>query len=419
MPRLPKPDQTATTTPDGAQTVRPAKPDTPRNPVDAYVGARIRQRRKLVGMSLEKLGNALGLALQQVQKYERGVNRVGASRLFDIARVLGVDVAFFYEGMPEQPDPNAFAGLTALPPPEVAGRTVVSRPLARETQELVNTYARLANPRMRRKVFELIETMVQTSGGAAREAGGADAAAASGKERAHALAFPITMAFQPVVDLHSGQIDAYEALVRGPGGEPAATVMAEVTKENCSSFDQACRIKAIGLAAALGIDRRLHINFLPKAARDPEGCIRTTLAAAEEARFPLDRITLEMVGQEPSLDRLQDIVSEYRSHGFRIAIDDFSRGYGALGLLAELKPDVIKLNRDLVRDCDRDQKRRIIVAGMLEICRELEVKVVCQGVERMDEMKALRDVGARFMQGFYFGRPLLEAIAPDGEIAWP
>src|SRR4051795_11251213 len=71
------------------------------SPIDVHVGARIRLRRTLLGMSQEKLGEALGLTFQQVQKYERGVNRVGASRLFDLSRVLDVPISFFFDDMPE------------------------------------------------------------------------------------------------------------------------------------------------------------------------------------------------------------------------------------------------------------------------------------------------------------------------------
>src|ERR671926_591337 len=80
------------------------------NPVDKHVGGRVRLRRMLIGMSQEKLGEALGITFQQVQKYEKGTNRIGASRLHQIAQVLGVPISFFYEGAPEESaanDPHA------------------------------------------------------------------------------------------------------------------------------------------------------------------------------------------------------------------------------------------------------------------------------------------------------------------------
>ena len=80
------------------------------SPIDVHVGSRIRLRRTLLGMSQERLGDALGLTFQQVQKYERGVNRVGASRLFDISRVLDVPISFFFEDMPEGMDATPISG---------------------------------------------------------------------------------------------------------------------------------------------------------------------------------------------------------------------------------------------------------------------------------------------------------------------
>lgn len=82
------------------------------SPVDVYVGSRIRLRRTLLGMSQERLGTALGLTFQQVQKYERGANRVGASRLYDLARVLDVPIAFFFDGMPDE---AAIAPVASMP----------------------------------------------------------------------------------------------------------------------------------------------------------------------------------------------------------------------------------------------------------------------------------------------------------------
>ncbi len=234
-------------------------------------------------------------------------------------------------------------------------------------------------------------------------------------------AFPLTMAFQPVVDIETGRIDAYEALVRGLAGEGAAQVLSRVTDENRYQFDQACRVKAIGLATTLGIDRRLNINFMPNAVYEPKACIRLTLETAEQYGFPLDQITFEIVEDERIGDtaHLAGIIAEYRRHGFKIALDDFASGYSGLSLLAELKPDIIKLDRFLVCDCDKDRTRLAIIRSTLALARELDIKVVVEGVERIGEVTALRDVGARFMQGYYFARPLFEAIVRDEGVVWP
>src|SRR6195952_4825225 len=116
------------------------------SPIDAHVGSRIRLRRTLMGMSQERLGEALGLTFQQVQKYERGVNRVGASRLFDLSRVLDVPISFFFDDMPDSLAanfggvPNRRAGSTELQDP--FGDDTLSR---RETLELVRAYYRITD----------------------------------------------------------------------------------------------------------------------------------------------------------------------------------------------------------------------------------------------------------------------------------
>jgi transcriptional regulator with XRE-family HTH domain len=131
------------------------------NPIDVHVGARIRQRRTLLGMSQEKLGEAIGLTFQQVQKYERGANRVGSSRLFDLARVLDVPVSYFFEDMSAgtaSKSPSRLRGM-AEPKPE----PFEPDPLAkRETLELVRAYYRIADPAVRKRVFELTKALGRT-----------------------------------------------------------------------------------------------------------------------------------------------------------------------------------------------------------------------------------------------------------------
>src|SRR5690348_16889905 len=136
------------------------------SPIDVHVGSRIRLRRTLLGMSQERLGEALGLTFQQVQKYERGVNRVGASRLFDLSRVLDVPISFFFDDMPE-PLTNAYGGQAGshgarrsmgfADTQDSFGDDMLNR---RETLELVRAYYRITDPAVRKRVFELIKSLV-------------------------------------------------------------------------------------------------------------------------------------------------------------------------------------------------------------------------------------------------------------------
>ena len=139
--------------------------ETRASPVDVHVGARIRLRRTLMGMSQERLGDALGLTFQQVQKYERGANRVGASRLFDLSRILDVPISFFYDNMPEslaggslQHRGRAAHGFAE--PQEGFGADETMN--KRETLELVRAYYRITDPNVRKRMLDLIKSMGPT-----------------------------------------------------------------------------------------------------------------------------------------------------------------------------------------------------------------------------------------------------------------
>ena len=127
------------------------------NPIDVHVGSRVRLRRTLLGMSQEKLGEALGLTFQQVQKYERGANRVGASRLYDLSRVLDVPVSYFFDDMNDETmaaSPRHMVRATEDPPE--SEEAILAQ---RETLELVRAYTRIKDPNVRRQVQELARTL--------------------------------------------------------------------------------------------------------------------------------------------------------------------------------------------------------------------------------------------------------------------
>ena len=126
------------------------------DPVDIHVGSRVRLRRTLLGLSQEKLGEAIGLTFQQVQKYERGANRIGASRMYDLSQALSVAVSYFYEDMPDEVK-NRQISASASP-----DRNVKKDPLARrETLELVRAYYKIGRPAVRKRIFELIKSVAK------------------------------------------------------------------------------------------------------------------------------------------------------------------------------------------------------------------------------------------------------------------
>ncbi|MCH9765099.1 MAG: helix-turn-helix transcriptional regulator [Alphaproteobacteria bacterium] len=126
------------------------------NPIDTHVGSRVRMRRMLLGMSQEKLGDHLGLTFQQVQKYEKGVNRIGASRLYDMARVLGVPVQFFYEDAPGKESASAeVAGFSETPDESY----VIEFLSSRDGLELNKAFVKITDPRLRRTIIDLVRSL--------------------------------------------------------------------------------------------------------------------------------------------------------------------------------------------------------------------------------------------------------------------
>lgn len=234
------------------------------------------------------------------------------------------------------------------------------------------------------------------------------------------VGFLFDYAYQPIVDVGARTVYGHEALVRGPNGEGAMTVLSQVNEQNRYRFDQACRVKAIKSAAQLGIRERISINFLPNAIYKPEVCIRTTLEAARAHGFPLERIIFEVTEGERVEDGqwLSQILREYKRCGLLTAIDDFGAGYAGLTLLAGFQPDLIKIDMELVRNIDQSSSRQAIVRGLVRICGDLGVKIIAEGIETAGERDFLSEAGIQLMQGYLFSRPVFQGVGQIDSSAW-
>lgn len=231
---------------------------------------------------------------------------------------------------------------------------------------------------------------------------------------------PITMAFQPIVDVEARAPFAFEALVRGTTGEGAGEILSAVSAKNRYAFDQKCRVTAIQAAAELKLadtSAYVSINFLPNAVYEPRACIRTTLEAALRTGFPADKIIFEFTEVERlDAEHLLHILRTYRSLGFRTAIDDFGSGYSNFDLLCEFQPDIVKLDMDVIRGIDKSDVRQSVVRNTLNLLNDLGILAVCEGIETIGEYEALRDLGVRLMQGYLFAKPEISALP---ETVWP
>lgn len=229
--------------------------------------------------------------------------------------------------------------------------------------------------------------------------------------------FPLdfTMAFQPIVNVSTKSVWAYEALVRGKNGEGAGTILAAVTPSNRYKFDQACRVKAIEIAGRMlppESEAKLSINFMPNAVYEPAACIRASLAAARRVNFDPNRLMFEFTENERITDtaHIEKIVTDYRRMGFTTALDDFGAGYAGLGLLAKFQPDVIKIDMELVRGIDTSHARSAIISGLIGIAKALGITVLAEGIETGAEAVALSDAGVNLQQGYFYGKPEIESF---------
>lgn len=227
-------------------------------------------------------------------------------------------------------------------------------------------------------------------------------------------AFPQhTFAFQPILDAMSGTFFCYEALIRGPAGEPARDVLARVPPAASQRFDQVSHIAAVELAARLGLSTRVSLNFLPLGLQDSPEAIASVVAAARRCGLRPDQIVVEILEREIIRDRAAFLASVdgHRGDGVVFAIDDFGAGYAGLNLLADFQPEVVKLDMDLIRGIDSNGPRQAIVRGIVRTCLDLGIDVVAEGVETPDEYAWLREEGIALFQGNLIARPAFEELA--------
>lgn len=226
------------------------------------------------------------------------------------------------------------------------------------------------------------------------------------------LDFQFSFAYQPIVDVSDGSVFAYEALVRGTEGESAWSVLSQVNDRNRYAFDQICRVKAVKLAARLGMTSMLSINFMPNAVYQAEYCIRTTLAAARTYNFDTRKIIFELTEGEDlsSVDHLVSIIRAYQDMGFSTAIDDFGAGFSRYNIMAASPPDLLKLDMGLIRDIDREPNKQAVVNGIVTMMEQLGGRIVAEGVETVAEYAWLKGRGIHLFQGYLFARPGFETL---------
>ena len=221
-----------------------------------------------------------------------------------------------------------------------------------------------------------------------------------------------SFAFQPIVNVVTGSIISFEALVRGSNNESAWHILKQISKDDLYHFDEMLRLSAIPLAAKLGIRCSLNLNLLPGSIEHSDSSIISTLDTAEQCGISPERITLEITENEIIHDytRFIESLNLHRGKGVNISIDDFGAGYSGLNLLAEFQPDNIKLDMTLLRNIDTRGPRQAIIRGIIRTCNDLGIDVIAEGVETEEEYWWLRDEGVTLYQGYLFAKPGFEQL---------
>lgn len=222
-------------------------------------------------------------------------------------------------------------------------------------------------------------------------------------------------AFQPIIHAPSRSIYSYEALIRGPAGEAAASVLQQVQPSGTHLFREQQRIAALEAAARLGLRTRININFQPSDIARSATAISSLLAAAERCGIPFDAIILEVLESEIIRDSgdFSARMNPYRTSGLTFAIDDFGAGYAGLNLLADFQPNLIKIDMNLVRGIESNGPRQAILRGIVRTCLDLGIDIVAEGVETAEEYDWFRREGIELFQGFLLARPEFDRLPTD------
>jgi len=218
--------------------------------------------------------------------------------------------------------------------------------------------------------------------------------------------------YQPIVEIQSGGIYGYEALVRGPRSAKwqSPSMLFRIAEEHGLAFelDCLCRKAALkGFSANLRPEHKLFLNCLPSAIHDPSFSEKHLRQTLESGGLKPSDLVLEVSERESirNFSIFRDIRERYRSLGIKVALDDTGAGYAGLEAVMQLAPDFIKVDISLVRSVDRDLGRRVLLQALRDISEVIGAQVIAEGIETERELETLCKMGIPFGQGHLLGRP--------------
>ena len=223
--------------------------------------------------------------------------------------------------------------------------------------------------------------------------------------------------FQPIIDVQKAAIEGFEALSRGPSDSPLhpAPVLFETAERGNRSLELENECLHATHQAWQGTHRTqtLFVNVSPSnltPVQFDRGILKVLL---EPVTTPPDRVVIELSERFPTadMDELKRSLKWLKDRGFSVALDDLGAGYSGLKLWSEVEPDYVKIDRHFIRDIHEDLIKREFVRSVMQLSQRLNCRVVAEGVERLQELEVLQDLGLRYIQGFLFGRPKAVATA--------
>ncbi len=227
----------------------------------------------------------------------------------------------------------------------------------------------------------------------------------------------LTTHFQPIVDLRTDEIYGYESLARGVKDDGTLIYPDKLfrwAREGDMLFylDRACRETSLKTAAVKNITSKVFINFIPTAIYDPAHCLSSTVRWAKQLDFNPQNIIFEVVESDlvNDIGHLKKILDYYKSQGFMVALDDVGSGYSTLNMVAQLLPNIVKIDREIMNHIDTSSTNQSIFKAIVSLARENNILVLAEGVERKEEVLYAHANGAHLAQGYYFAKPSSEPI---------
>ena len=223
----------------------------------------------------------------------------------------------------------------------------------------------------------------------------------------------VTPRFQPILRLGDGEIIGYEALARGPEGDPlhhpADLFSAAMAQERLVELENLCRRRAIEAFPAQSLPGKLFLNITPDTLLQSDFQPGVTRRLLQGHGTSPEHAVVELTEHSPTeYDVLRQAADHYRCMGLSIALDDLGTGYSGLRLWSELRPDYVKLDQHFIRGVDRDLVKQEFVRSIQEIALGIGCQVIAEGIETAEELRVIRSMEIPLGQGYFFGYPQAE-----------